>query len=73
MIELIEFLLKNAMVLEKMVISTKKTLQPTQQYYIFSASVDRQKEHFTSEKLLEFSQKLLSLPRASTHAVIHFS
>ncbi|KAK3438481.1 hypothetical protein EUGRSUZ_C03091 [Eucalyptus grandis] len=47
-IELIEFLLKNAQILEKMEISTKKTLQRT-----------------------EFSQKLLSFPRASTRAVIH--
>ncbi|KAK3438493.1 hypothetical protein EUGRSUZ_C03109 [Eucalyptus grandis] len=51
-IELIEFLLKNAQVLEKMKISTKKILQRL-------------------DALLEFSEKLLSFPRASTRAVIH--
>ncbi|KAA8524482.1 hypothetical protein F0562_010905 [Nyssa sinensis] len=72
-IELVEFLLKRATVLEKMVFSTSKTLQPEHPYYFFAAAVDRQKHHFTSEKLLAISQRLLSIPRASTRAVIHFS
>lgn len=70
--ELIEFLLKNALVLEKMVISTKRTLQPIHQYEFFEHDVENQQDHFTSKELLEFSQKLLSLPRASKSAVIQF-
>ncbi|XP_030440230.2 putative F-box protein At1g49610 isoform X2 [Syzygium oleosum] len=71
-IELIEFLLKNAQVLEKMEISTKKTLQRTRGKYMFSRDIGHpSKDYCTSDALLDFSQKLLSFPRASTRAVIH--
>ncbi|XP_048133352.1 F-box/FBD/LRR-repeat protein At5g56420-like isoform X2 [Rhodamnia argentea] len=71
-IELIEFLLKNAQILEKMEISTKKTLQRTRSTYMFSSDVGPpSKDYCTSDALLEFSQKLLSFPRALTRAVIH--
>ncbi|XWS41104.1 hypothetical protein CRYUN_Cryun17cG0052100 [Craigia yunnanensis] len=59
-----------AMVLEKLEISTQKTLRPSRQAFIFS---EAQKDNFSTEQRLELSQKLLSLPRASTSAVIHFS
>lgn len=72
-IELVEFVLMKAKVLEKLVISTKRTLNPSQQHCISSTEVGPQKGYFTSEKLLEFSRKLLSFPRASTGAVIDFS
>lgn len=71
-LELIEFLLKNALVLEKMVISTKRTLQPIHQYELFKDAVSDQEDRFTPEELLQFSQKLLTLPRASKSAVIQF-
>ncbi|KAF8391419.1 hypothetical protein HHK36_023724 [Tetracentron sinense] len=59
--DLVQFLLKHAMVLEKMVIYSKRL------------------EHlnwrklFMPEELLEFTQKILSFPRASPRAVILFS
>lgn len=71
-LELVEFLLKNALVLEKMVISTKRTLQPIHQYELFKDAVFDQEDHFTPEELLQFSQKLLTFPRASKSAVIQF-
>ncbi|GMG98621.1 hypothetical protein Nepgr_000461 [Nepenthes gracilis] len=58
-IQLIEFLLKNAAVLEKMVIDSKKKLPH---------SVNKD---ITSDELLEMSRKILSFPRASSQAVVH--
>ncbi|KAF7849646.1 hypothetical protein BT93_L0433 [Corymbia citriodora subsp. variegata] len=73
-IELIEFLLKKAQVLEKMEISTKKTLQQTCSKYMFSSDIGcPSKDYCTLDALLEFSQKLLSFPRASTRAAVHLS
>ncbi|KAI6679877.1 hypothetical protein NL676_033758 [Syzygium grande] len=70
--ELTEFLLKKARVLEKMEISTKKTLQRAHSKYMFSSDIGRpSKDYCSSDELLEFSRKLLSFPRASTRAVIH--
>ncbi|KAA8524483.1 hypothetical protein F0562_010906 [Nyssa sinensis] len=60
-IQLAEFLLKSAMVLEKMVISTNESVKPDHQ------------NSLSSDELLEFSRKLLSIPRASTCATIHLS
>ncbi|KAF8409352.1 hypothetical protein HHK36_005427 [Tetracentron sinense] len=59
--ELIQFLLKNAMVLEKMVIYT----------HTFVHQIWR--KLFMPEELLDIAQKMLSFPRASPHAVILFS
>lgn len=71
-IEFIEFLLKNAQVLEKMEISTEKTLQRTSSKNMFSRDINRpSKDYWTLDALLEISQKLLSFPRASTRAVLH--
>ncbi|KAK3438484.1 hypothetical protein EUGRSUZ_C03098 [Eucalyptus grandis] len=71
-IELIEFLFKNAQVLEKMKISSKKILQRIGSKNMFSSDIGRPlKDYCTSDALLEFSQKLLSFPRASTQVVIH--
>ncbi|OMO65638.1 hypothetical protein CCACVL1_21463 [Corchorus capsularis] len=67
-IDTVEFLLKNATVLEKLEISTKKTLKHSHQAYS-----SRQKVELTTEQRVEFSQQLLSLPRASPRAVIHIS
>ncbi|OMO65640.1 hypothetical protein CCACVL1_21465 [Corchorus capsularis] len=64
-IDTVEFLLKNATVLEKLEISTNKTLKHSHQAYY-----SRRKVELTTEQRLEFSQKLLSLPRASPRAVI---
>ncbi|KAL3746955.1 hypothetical protein ACJRO7_015830 [Eucalyptus globulus] len=70
--ELIEFLFKNAQVLEKMEISIEKTLQQTCSKYMFSSDIGHpSKDYCTSDALLEFSQKFLSFPRASTRAVLH--
>ncbi|OMO65614.1 hypothetical protein CCACVL1_21469 [Corchorus capsularis] len=66
--DIIEFLLKNSMVLEKLEISTQATFKPSQQ-----ALYSRWKAEYTKEQRVEFSQKLFSLPRASTRAVILFS
>ncbi|EOX92910.1 Uncharacterized protein TCM_001773 isoform 1 [Theobroma cacao] len=70
-IQFIEFLLKNALVLEKLMISTKKTFQPTQ-LHAFSRAIAHPKDVFSAEKWLEVFQKLCSLPRASRSAVILF-
>ncbi|OMO65617.1 hypothetical protein CCACVL1_21467 [Corchorus capsularis] len=67
-IDTVEFLLKNATVLEKLEISTKKTLKHSHQ-----ANSSCQKVELSAEQRLEFSQKLSSLPRASPRAVIHIS
>ncbi|XVF16849.1 hypothetical protein REPUB_Repub10bG0067500 [Reevesia pubescens] len=72
-IEFVDFLLKNAMVLEKLVISTKKTFQPTQRQHAFSSAVAYQKDALSIEKRLEVCQKLCISPRASRYAMIHFS
>ncbi|OMO60997.1 hypothetical protein COLO4_33627 [Corchorus olitorius] len=73
-IDFIEFLLKKAMVLESLVISTDTALKPPQQPEIFGVTYCYgKKDVFTTEKRLEFSQKLLSLPRVSKRAVIQFS
>lgn len=72
-IELVEFLLKKAKVLEKLVISTRRTLNPNRQHCISSTEIGPQKGYFTSEKMLEFSRKLLSFQKASSEAVIDFS
>ncbi|WRX10278.1 FBD domain - like 1 [Theobroma cacao] len=66
-IQFIEFLLKNALVLEKLMISTKKTFQPTQ-LHAFSRAIAHPKDVFSTEKWLEVFQKLCSLPRASRSA-----
>ncbi|OMO65630.1 hypothetical protein CCACVL1_21466 [Corchorus capsularis] len=60
-IDMIEFLLKNAMVLEKLEISTHKTFGPSPKN-----SCCERKVELTTEQRQEFSQKLFSLPRAST-------
>ncbi|OMO60998.1 hypothetical protein COLO4_33628 [Corchorus olitorius] len=66
------FLLKNAMVLENLEISTQKTLSHSYRVDVGLAAMDRPK-NITTEQRLEFSQKLLAFPRASTCAAIHFS
>lgn len=60
-IPLTKFLLKNATVLEKMIISARK--------------VDDRRQHSenTPQELLEVALKLLSFPRSSLQAVIEFS
>uniref|UniRef100_A0A5B7BHG0 FBD domain-containing protein n=1 Tax=Davidia involucrata TaxID=16924 RepID=A0A5B7BHG0_DAVIN len=60
-IQLVKFLLRSAIVLEKLVISTKWYAQPNLQ------------NHSLSKQLLEFSQKLSGFPKASSSAVIVFS
>ncbi|KAA8526432.1 hypothetical protein F0562_008365 [Nyssa sinensis] len=60
-IQLVRFLLHSAIVLEKLVISTKWYAQPDLQNY------------YLSEELREFSQNLLAFPKASNSAVILFS
>lgn len=91
-IELIEFLLKNAKVLEKMVIKmvTKKTSgsasKKDKKKEKFSVSMDDfdsrlqkmliggpPEVHYTSEQLLDFSNKLSNLQRASAQAVVNLS
>ncbi|KAL3848899.1 hypothetical protein ACJIZ3_010781 [Penstemon smallii] len=72
-IQMVKFLLRSAGRLEKMVISTKESFKPTHQSYIFTCAIERQKYQFTSGQLLELSNKLLTLPRASSKAVIYFS
>jgi hypothetical protein len=67
-IDMAKFLLKNAIVLEEMVISTKKP--PPDEWYVFYGPIN--KDNCTSEGLLEYSQELFSFPRASSMAVIHF-
>ncbi|OMO54211.1 hypothetical protein COLO4_36556 [Corchorus olitorius] len=64
-IDMIEFLLKNAMVLEKLEISTQKIVR-----YNYRRSYLDTKVELTLEQRLEVYQKLFSLPRASKHAVI---
>lgn len=59
--ELIEFLLKKALVLEKMVISTNRTLRRIHPYEFLDT--EKQKAHLASKELLEFSQKLLNLEK----------
>ncbi|OMO60995.1 F-box protein [Corchorus olitorius] len=68
----IEFLLKKAMVLERLVVSTDTALKPSQRPDICGVTYGK-KDVFTAKKRLEFSQKLLSLPRVSKRAVIQFS
>ncbi|OMP10150.1 hypothetical protein COLO4_04774 [Corchorus olitorius] len=67
--DIIKFLLKNAMVLEKLEISTQATFNPSHSELYCS----HWKAEYTKEQQVEFAQKLFSLPRASTRAVIHFS
>ncbi|KAK9284971.1 hypothetical protein L1049_024153 [Liquidambar formosana] len=67
-IHLVQFLLKSAMVLEKMVISSPKwNIDPNCQN-----DPNHQNEK-TFDKMQEFSKKLSKFPRASTHAVILFT
>ncbi|KAK4435487.1 hypothetical protein Salat_0712100 [Sesamum alatum] len=58
--QMVKFLLKNAPRLRQMVISAKNLSHPGNYPY-------------TSEQLLELSQKLLMFPRASSQAMIYFS
>ncbi|XP_056171061.1 putative F-box/LRR-repeat protein At3g18150 [Syzygium oleosum] len=67
-IELIEFLLGNALVLEKMVISTKKNFEQTRN----GIGIGVQKDS-PPDMLLEFSKKVFSLPRISPRAVVHMA
>ncbi|KAI6673154.1 hypothetical protein NL676_001060 [Syzygium grande] len=71
-IELIEFLLGNALVLERMVISSRKISGETRKEIFYSKGIVLQKVP-TSDMLLDFSKKVLSLPRISPHAVIHMT
>ncbi|KAF8391414.1 hypothetical protein HHK36_023719 [Tetracentron sinense] len=59
--DLVQFILKHAMTLEKMVIYSKRL-----------AHLNWRK-HFMPEELLEFTEEILSFPRASPHAVILLS
>ncbi|KAF8391416.1 hypothetical protein HHK36_023721 [Tetracentron sinense] len=59
--DLVQFLLKHAMVLEKMMIYSKRLAHL------------KWRKCFKPEELLEFTQMILSFPRASPHAVILFS
>ncbi|XP_010275939.1 PREDICTED: putative F-box/LRR-repeat protein At5g54820 [Nelumbo nucifera] len=59
--QLVEFLLQNAVALEKIMIYTKRNKQTDQH------------NQFSADELLEFTKKLLNFPRASKHAVILFS
>ncbi|KAF8391415.1 hypothetical protein HHK36_023720 [Tetracentron sinense] len=59
--DLVQFLLKHAMVLEKMVIYSKRLTHLNW------------RKLFMPEELLQFTQKILSFPRASPHAVILFT
>ncbi|KAF8007860.1 hypothetical protein BT93_K1755 [Corymbia citriodora subsp. variegata] len=70
-IELIEFLLGNALILEKMVISTKRNTGVTRngESHYFDVALE---EDFDSEMLVEFSKKVFSFPRISPSAVVHF-
>ncbi|KAL3849291.1 hypothetical protein ACJIZ3_011173 [Penstemon smallii] len=72
-IQMVKFLLRSAMGLEKIVISTKESFKPTHQSYIFTGAIERQKDQFTSEQLLQFLSELFSFPRSSSQAVIDFS
>ncbi|KAL5728690.1 hypothetical protein ACHQM5_001743 [Ranunculus cassubicifolius] len=58
---LVEFLLKKSLVLQKMIIYSKK------------AECVNEPSSFTSDDLFKFSQKLLSFPRGSPDAVVLFS
>ncbi|XP_056171444.1 uncharacterized protein LOC130139116 [Syzygium oleosum] len=70
-IELIEFLLGNALVLEKMVISTKRNSKENRNGILYLADTSGLEKDYTSDMLLDFSQKVLSLPRISPRAVVH--
>ncbi|KAF8365067.1 hypothetical protein HHK36_032928 [Tetracentron sinense] len=59
--DLVQFLLKHAMVLEKMVIYSERLLDL------------KWRKRFMPEQLLEFTQKMLSFPKASPHTIILFS
>ena len=54
----VQFLLKNAKVLEKMVITTPRDMQNERRILLL--------------KFLKVAQKLLSFPRSSPHAMIMF-
>ncbi|KAL3849687.1 hypothetical protein ACJIZ3_011569 [Penstemon smallii] len=56
--QMVKFLLRSAVGLEKM---------------IFIDAIERQKDYFNSEQLLKLSSELLSFPRSSSQAVILFS
>ncbi|KAL3848898.1 hypothetical protein ACJIZ3_010780 [Penstemon smallii] len=71
--QMVKFLLRSAVNLQKMVISTKGSFEPTHDSKMFIDAIERQKDHFNSEHLLKLSNKLLSFPRASSKAVIYFS
>ncbi|OMO65636.1 F-box/LRR-repeat protein, partial [Corchorus capsularis] len=62
-IDMIEFLLKNAMVLEKLEISSQNTFRPFPKTNCCPRKVE-----LTTEQRQEFSRKVFSLPRASTSA-----
>lgn len=70
-IELIKFLLGNALVLEKMVISTERNFGQTGNEFLRSADDNGTQKECTPDMLLEFSKKVLSLPRISPRAVVH--
>ncbi|KAL3812936.1 hypothetical protein ACJIZ3_014204 [Penstemon smallii] len=59
-IQMVKFLLRSAVGLEKM-------------SYIFTGAIERQKDQFTLEQLLQFSSELFNFPRSSPQAVIDFS
>ncbi|KAL3848913.1 hypothetical protein ACJIZ3_010795 [Penstemon smallii] len=71
--QMVKFLLRSAVGLEKMVISTKESFEPTHQSEIFIDAIERQKDYFNSEQLLKLSSELLTFPRSSSQAVILFS
>ncbi|KAL3812937.1 hypothetical protein ACJIZ3_014205 [Penstemon smallii] len=41
--------------------------------YIFTGAIERQKDQFTLEQLLQFSSELFNFPRSSPQAVIDYS
>lgn len=65
-LEMVQFLLRSAIVLEKMIITYKKK-------NFSSSSMATHNNEFTSEELQEFKEKLWSFPRASLLAVIELS
>ncbi|KAL3848912.1 hypothetical protein ACJIZ3_010794 [Penstemon smallii] len=71
--QMVKFLLRSAVGLEKMVISTKESFDPTHQSKIFVDTIEIRKDHYNSEQLLKLSNELISFPRSSSQAVILFS
>ncbi|KAL3848917.1 hypothetical protein ACJIZ3_010799 [Penstemon smallii] len=67
---MVKFLLRSVVGLEKMVISTKESFEPTHQSKIFVDTIERRKDHYNSEQLLKLSNELISFPRSSSQAMI---